>query len=164
MSSVRRTSLILSLGLLTAIATSGARADDDELAKFSNPAMQNYAALAKIESNLGEAASQVYLHAALPAKHEAREDLAKGFQSDVKTIEANIVRIDAAKLTGKAADDFAAFKTGWGKAKGLSEALLSASAEAPADPAALIAHAKAYDDLDDSIDDALEAVAEDAKL
>ena len=61
----------------TQYTTSVAVADQDDGIRFKDPLINAYAALAKIEANLGEASAKLYLHAALPASSNERKKLAK---------------------------------------------------------------------------------------
>lgn len=153
---------LLAGALALAVTTSVAVADQDDGIRFKDPLINAYAALAKIEANLGEASAKLYLHAALPASSNERKKLAKELKEDLATIEASAAIVAKSELTGKAAEEFEEFKSGWPEAKKLTEQLTAASAEHPASAKELLAHFEAFDELDNSIDEALEAVAKSA--
>lgn len=164
MTSLLSRGFVMAAGLALAMSSvSVAKADDDASAMFANPSLKIYASLAKIEANLGESASKLYLRAALPATHASRAELAEGYEKDVKVIEESVERLKNAELSGEAAEHFATFKKGWSDAKALSEALLKVNSDQAASSEALLAHFKAYDGLDSAIDKALRAAATEAK-
>jgi hypothetical protein len=145
------TSVFMSLGFCgAAVAFTGTEQHNPIQGGDSN--FQTYAAFAKLESNISEAALNVFLHTVAPADMQAK--IVEDYKDDLESISVYTGQLDGLKPTGEAAEALAEFKAGWSKYEKTAQGLLDKGSNVT--PAELLAFYEMANDLDDVVDEALE--------
>jgi hypothetical protein len=149
--------LVLAAGVLTslgfcsaAVALTGTEQHNPIQGGDSN--FQAYAAFAKLESNISEAALNVFAHSVASA--DMRAKLVEDYKDDLESIRVYTGQLDGLKPTGAAADALKEFKAGWSTYTKKAQELLDKGDKAT--PAELVAFYEMANDLDDVVDEALE--------
>lgn len=137
------------------------------LAALSTPALaasaetlQIYGGMAKLEANKAEAAGAVMKAAAFHDDAEVLEEAAEDFASDSDQLMGYVDALRALDLTGDQRAALDAFAEGWERASTEGAALIEAASMDPAYRARLSAWWEGLDDLDETIDEALEDILE----
>lgn len=149
--------LMLTTGLLASLGFCGAAValtgtEQHNPIQGGDSTFQNYAAFAKLESNISEAALNVFTHSVASA--DMRAKFVEDYKDDLESIRVYTGQLDGLKLTGDAADALKEFKTGWSAYTKKAQELLDKGDKVTS--AELVAFYEMANDLDDGVDEALE--------
>lgn len=149
-----KTLMLLSAAGMIAAAPALAHGHDE-----TGDALQIYAAMAKLEANMAEAAGAVMAGAMAGTDGDIRTEALEDFNSDVSQIESYVTSLRAASLNDAQTQALDMFESEWTPIAKAGEELLK-SDEADIQQAAF-AWWESLDGLDDLIDDQLEAILKD---
>jgi hypothetical protein len=152
----------MSLGMADATPSTGGAAPPDTQAvgeaQFVRD-LQIYAAFAKLEANIAEASAAAIL-SVLRSDSEARALLAREYYDDVLSIEQYVRLIESYELTGEQQEAIEAFKEVWTPLAEEGNALVASSEDADALVSDTFDWWNRVQDVDDTVDIALDALLE----
>jgi membrane protein YqaA with SNARE-associated domain len=122
--------------------------------------MKVYAAMAKLEANMAEAAGAVMMAAAGAGDERMQGEAAADFQSDLGQIDAYVIALEGMELTDSQQKALDTFKSEWGDLVNVGRALIENADDSSAYRERVAEWWQSLDSVDDAIDAELEAILE----